>query len=313
MRQLIYLLQGVNTENDVKQISDEIIDAFEKDSNSIDHEVDFELLDILFRLDLSLEKKANACWEMICKHSVMNKFPLYLRDYFEKILKNKPISDFVLYGKKLGECEDSKAFRYLVALCLIQEGLISRDKSKIEKALGVFGSLSHYLDTSRKNKQQLIRSKSAAKMELVPFLSIEEALECIREVQNEKDKYTLFDPLYIYQSILIVLSNAKTELDKEIKVGKEGLKKAADSYQSKNMEVLSYFIAIISFILGVGGIVYKIEAFSNQLMFLVVLAVNIIFILALMVTMLRVKWVAYCISMLGFIIAIIGCGILVAA
>ena len=141
MSPLIHEIESLIGERDITLVSDKIIDAFKKDRNSINQEVDYALLEVLFRLDLSLEKKSNALWKKVSESEIIAKLPQYLKDYICKVLKNKPISDICSYRKKLESYGDVKAFQYLIACCWIVEGSTSEDKAKIERGMDIFESL----------------------------------------------------------------------------------------------------------------------------------------------------------------------------
>ncbi len=299
---IINLINEIN-EKDIKQLSNEFIAVIK---NETIQEVDYELTEQLFVLDLSLSKKSNAFWSLVSENDEISNLPNDLRDYICIVLKDKPVANISSYRKKIEGCGSTQVFKYLRARCLIQEGKDSENKVKVEEGEGILETLMWQTDKEPGNSynyDQLVNARIEALFSLTRNYPFNEAVECIEEIRNLKNKNVIFDPLYVYQESLIALNNAREELDKNITAGREEFKTIADSYQTKNMEIISVFIAIVALIFAGGAIVYKANSLNDQLILLGALSLNVVAVLAIMLSMLRFKRIALTINLLILIVS----------
>ncbi len=281
-------------EEDIKLSAEKFINALNKYMKSI-KKIDYELLENLFELNLCLGEKSNAFWALVCQAEIVMQLPQDIKVFIDEILKDHLIGES--YRDKLESFKDKLSFRYLIARCFIQEGIDNSDKLKLNKGKKIIESLicQGVRDADESNYDQLIFTKIDALLGLSVILSPQEAIKCVDQISKLIGKRQAYmNPIYTYRASLIVMHNAKEASRKEVRA-------IADSYQTKNMEILSIFIAIAALIFGVGGIVYKANSLNDQLILLGALSLGVVSVLAIMISMLRFKWVALGINVLTLI------------
>lgn len=305
MRVLIHNIKKLFDKENIKQMSEELILIFKEDSKSIDPEADYEVCEQLFLLDLFLTTKSNALWKSISIGENLLTLPKYLQDLI-KTFSIKPIANVAKLRGILEGYKDVKSFQYLIARCLIVEGVENGERSKIEEGEKILESLAWQTERDLgdpSNYDQLMNARGDALIQLSQLVSLNEAIECVDKISDLQIGGFFFNPLYIYRASLITINHAKRSLDEKIEQGKKDLDRVIDSYQSKNMEILSIFMAIAAFIFGVGGIVYKGNSLNDQLILLGVLSLSIVTVFSAMISMIRFKWLTLFIYILALIIS----------
>lgn len=302
---IINFIENNNVDEAAKELATSIMT-----NDKLQNELNFIFFGKLFDLDQALKlDNRGKFWK---NNNIIQSSSDSINFYIDKILKNQPATNDILRIEELRNISkkypNHLEFHYVLGLALAERGSIEENESLLLEALNIFENLQYsvpenqlsYFATNRANK--LISYTS--------LLAPDKALAVLEKALNEKwifQSGIIRNHIITQHSFLKTIIKSQNEFDNKIKLASESIQATAENYQSKNIEILSIFTALITLTLGGLTILPKIvDSSSDYIKLLSFLCLILMILHAFLFGLLRQKnWYVICAGILVIIVNII--------